>query len=320
MRVWFFGSGAVAVPTLRALAQSHALEMVVTQPDRPQGRGRRQAPTAVKQAARQLTAPILDPPSVKDQALCESLRHSSPDLLVVMAYGGILPTPLLTMPRAGAFNVHPSLLPRYRGAAPIPWAIANGDSETGITVIQMDAQVDHGPIVWQERVPMLAVDTTATLTERIGRLAPAVLLKAMVALESGGVAQIAQDEDRATVAPPLTKADGWMDWTLAAEVIARRVRAFFPWPGSMTSWHGHAIKLLTVVAHDATPCTPGVPPGTVRQVTSEAIIIQTGRGTVAVQRLQLAGGRPMPAGEFLLGHPMRAGDPLGSVSPSAENR
>lgn len=314
LRLWFFGSGAIAVPSLQAVAAVHPVLGVITQPDRPQGRGQRPAPTLVKAAARALQLPVGDPASARDPRLIEQIRATHPDLLVVMAYGGILPTALLAVPSRGALNVHPSLLPKYRGAAPIPWAILNGDADTGISLFLMDAQVDHGPIVRQEQIPIAPDETAATLTERVSRLAPAVLLAGLEALAEGRATATPQDETRATLAPRLTKADGWVDWALPAEAIARRVRALDPWPGTMTSWQGRAIKLLRAAVEDRmTPATPGRPPGIVLKAEPAGIVVQTGRGTLRLLDLQLAGGRPLNAAAFLRGHPIRPDDPLGST-------
>lgn len=311
--LWFFGSGAIAVPALQAVAGAHEVLGVVTQPDRPQGRGQRIVPTPVHQAAQALGLTVATPASPRDPGLADRLRASRPDLIVVMAYGGILPKTVLEIPRHGAVNVHPSLLPTYRGAAPIPWAILNGDHETGITLFVMDAQVDHGPILVQERTAVHPDDTTASLTERLSQLAPAVLLKGLAALEARQVSPTPQDDHRVTLAPRLTKADGWVDWALPAETIARRVRALNPWPGTMTSWQGHAVKLLQAAVEDrATTATPGRPPGTVLQAEPAGILVQTSQGTLRLLQLQLASGRPLEAAAFLRGHPIRPDEQLGS--------
>ena len=315
-RVWFFGSGEIGVPTLQALARAHTLAGVVTQPDRPQGRGQRKAPMPIKMAAQPLAVPVLEPASTRDPQLPALIQRSRPDLLVVMAYGGILPSALLHLAPHGAWNVHPSLLPKYRGAAPIPWALMHGDAETGITLFEMDTQVDHGPILAQTRLPIAPEETTATLAERVSRAAPDLLLATLAQMERGVLSKTPQDDRQATMAPRLTKADGWVDWSLPAAVIARRARALVPWPGCLTSWQGRALKLLRVTAQtDITPATPGIPPSTVLRANEAGILVQTGRGAVAIQELQLSGGRPLDAAAFLRGHRIRPDDRLGRETP-----
>jgi len=312
MRAWFFGSGAIAVPTLQALTRAHTILGVVTQPDRSQGRGQRVAPTPIKAVAQHSQLLTLEPPSLRDPQIAERLRPSQLDVIVVMAYGGILPPELLKIPTHGAVNVHPSLLPKYRGAAPIPWAIMNDERETGISIFRMDAQVDHGPLLLQERIPLDVHETAVTLTDRISRLAPAVLLKVLAQVEQGRVELIPQDDRAATYARRLTKADGWVDWGLPAQAIARRARALAPWPGSMTSWRGRAIKLLRVVVYqDDVACSPGTPTGTILRADPSGILVQSRVGTLLVHELQVAGGRALDAGAFLHGHSMRPGDRLG---------
>lgn len=312
LRVWYFGSGEIGVPTLEALANTHAVIGVVTQPDRPQGRGQRAAPTPIKLAAQRLSLPVLEPRSARDPHLAPAIASSHPDLLVVMAYGGILPSALLQAAPRGAWNLHPSLLPRYRGPAPIPWALYHGDADTGLTIFQMDAQVDHGPILAQRRVPIEPGDTTQTLSDRIARLAPDLLLETLAQAERGRLTPAPQDDRQATMAPRLTKADGWIDWSLPAALIVRRGHALLPWPGCTTSWRGHSLKLLQfAVASDEATATPGIPPGTVRRVSAEGIVVQAGRGAVAIRELQLPGGRPLDAAAFLRGHPLRPDDRLG---------
>lgn len=314
--LWFFGSGAIAVPTLQALAAADTVLGVVTQPDRPQGRGQRATPTPVRAAAEALAVPVLTPPTARDPALADQIRRTQPAFLVVMAYGGLLPAPLLQAAEHGALNVHPSLLPRHRGAAPIPWAILRGDTETGITIFLMDARLDHGPFLRQARVPIQMTDTAVTLADRLGRQAPAVLLQALRDVTAGRARPTPQQEPLATLAPRLTKADAWMDWAVSSEILARRIRAFTPWPGSATSWQQFALKILRAEIGDVGPRPPGVPPGTVVTADASGIEVQAGHGTLRVCELQLASGRPMSAADFLRGHPMRPGHRLGAREKS----
>lgn len=310
--MWFFGSGEIGVPTLEALVRAHAVAGVVTQPDRPQGRGQRTAPTPVKAAAQRLGLPILEPLTARDPQLASALQSPRPDLFVVIAYGGILPASLLQIAAHGAWNLHPSLLPRYRGAAPIQWALYHGDAETGITIFQMDAKVDHGPILAQQRLAIQPEDTTQTLSDQVSRLAPDLFLDTIARLEAGTLTPTPQDDKQATQAPRLTKADGWVDWSLPAAQVVRRGHAVIPWPGCTTSWQGHSLKLLRLaVASGDMPATPGVPPGTVLRVSAEGIVVQAGQGAVAIRELQLPGGRPLEADAFVRGHKLRPDDRFG---------
>ena len=312
LRLWFFGSSEIGIPALEAVAQHHTLVGVVTQPDRPQGRGQRSGPTPIKTAAQRLGQPVLEPASARDPQLPAVLQRARPDLLVVMAYGGILPPALLTIAPHGAWNLHPSLLPRYRGAAPIPWAILNGDAETGLTIFAMDAQVDHGPILAQTRLPIAPEETTATLTERVSRETPGFLLAALARLERGALSKTAQDDRQAITAPRLTKADGWVDWSRPATLIARRARALTPWPGCATTWQGRAVKLVRLASEPQPPAAQAeAAPGTVLQADPSGILVQTGQGAVRIHELQLAGGRPLDAGAFLRGHRIRPDERLG---------
>lgn len=309
-KVWFFGSGSIAVPTLERLAQTQTILGVVTQPDRPRGRGQQPAATPIKEAALRLGFRPLEPESPSSSQLHETLTASQPDLAVVFAYGRILPTSLLNIPRFGFWNVHPSLLPKYRGAAPIPRAILNGEHTTGLTIFRMDRALDHGPILMQERMALTRRETTPSLSERAGQQAPNVLAKAFAALADDTLQPIPQDDREATMAPRFTKADGWVDWSMPASGIDRRVRALMPWPGTTTSWEGRTLKILRAAVGQ--PDAHAASPGTVLAVTPEALEVQAGEGTVLVQEVQLAGGRPVAINAFLQGHPIHPGHRLGN--------
>jgi len=229
MRVVFVGTGAIGVPTLRALqASSHELVAVVTQPDKPVGREQQIEPPPIKKALAGSVVPVFQPRRIKDQAAVEQIRVWQPDLIVVMAYGQILRSEVLATPRQGCLNLHASLLPRWRGAAPIQAAIAAGDSHTGITVMYMDEGLDTGDILLEESVPITADDTGGSLHDRLAEAAPVALLKALNLIEAGKAPRMAQDANQATYAPKLNRESGRIDWTEPAEVIERKIRAFNP--------------------------------------------------------------------------------------------
>ena len=313
-QVWFFGSGQISVPAFEALVKAHGLLGVVTQPDRRQGRGMQAAPTPIKLAALSHQLPILTPNKINDAALLDQIKASHPELIVVMAYGRILPQALLDIPSRGVLCVHPSLLPRYRGAAPIPWAILKGDHETGITIFEVDQEIDHGSVVLQHRLLLMGNETTPALTEKLGELSASVLLKGIDRYCGSGEMPVPQDESKVVLAPPFSKADGWVNWSESAEKIDRHVRAMNPWPGSATSWTGRSVKLIRVAPEPGEAATPGRPPGAILKSDENGILIQAGQGTLRILELQLAGGKTMPAGAFLRGHPLKAGDCLGSAS------
>jgi methionyl-tRNA formyltransferase len=316
-RIVFMGSPDFALPVLRRLLESgHEVVAVYTQPDRPAGRGRAlQAPPA-KTLALAHGVPVFQPARVSAPDSVEELAKLAPDLIVIAAYGQILKQPVLDVPRRGVLNVHASLLPRHRGAAPVVAAILAGDDEAGVTIMQTELALDAGPILAQRRVPISPHDTTGTLTERLAEEGADLLIEVLPAWLEGSLSPTPQDESRATYAPTLRKEDGRVDWGLPAEDVWRRVRAFTPWPGAFTYLDGQPLRLLDTwplavgdegqPAGTVVPCPPGA---AISDQPGFAVV--TGRGLLAIVRLQLAGRRALPATDFLRGQRGLMGKRLG---------
>ncbi|MBI3979818.1 MAG: methionyl-tRNA formyltransferase [Chloroflexi bacterium] len=302
-RIVFMGTPPFAVPTLdRLVADGYDVVAVYTQPDRPTGRGRQVGVSAVKARALELGLAVVQPERLRAAAEVERLRAYQPGAVVVAAYGLILPPAVLAIPPHRCLNVHASLLPRWRGAAPVAAAILAGDAETGVTIMLMEPGIDTGPMLSQRAVPIDATDTTRTLTARLAAVGAALLGETLPRWLAGTIQPAPQDERAATMAPQLTRAGAEIDWTQPAIAIARRVRAFDPWPGTHTHWNGRLVKIL---AAQPTPVDAGWPPGTVPGRSAQepsGLLVQTGSGSLAVTRLQLEGKRPATADEFLRGY------------------
>ena len=311
MRVMFFGTSAFAVPSLERVVAHHTVTVCVTQPDRPQGRGLVPEPSPVKRTALQLGLPLLQPERLQI-GLFEGLKS---DVGVVAAYGQLIRQDLLQLPTWGMLGVHPSLLPKYRGAAPVAWAILNGETTTGLTIFRLNEQMDAGEWLVQETIPIEAQETTEGLTERLAHRGAEVLLRALELLEKRTATFQAQEDSAATFAPKLTKTQGRIDWQQPAESIVRLVRATMPWPGASTSWQGSALKLWSVATQAAPAscsCESPAAPGTVVEVSPESLAVATGRGTVKITEIQPAGRRRMSAREFLAGRSIKVGDRFGT--------
>ena len=306
LRVVFFGTPAFAVPTLEALlASRHPVVGVVTQPDRPRGRGRRVSDSPVKAVAVAAGLPVIQPDRLRDPAVFDTLREWRPDLGVVAAYGKLIPEDVLTLPRHGMINVHASLLPRYRGAAPIHRAVIGGEAETGVTIMRVEKMLDAGPILARTARPIDPNETSDVVEPDLARLGATLLVEVVEQIAAGTVQQELQDVTLCSYAPKLTKDEGLIDWTLPASDVHNRVRGLYPWPHAYTYLAGTRIIVLETRVEDA---TAEAPPGTVVDVTRDAIHVATGRhGRVAIARVQLQGGRPLTVREFLAGHPVRAG-------------
>jgi len=330
-RIVFMGSPDFALPVLRRLLQSeHKVVAVYTQPDRPAGRGRAlQAPPA-KTLALAHGVPVFQPARVSAPDSVQELAKLAPDLIVIAAYGQILKQPVLDVPRRGVLNVHPSLLPRHRGAAPVAAAILAGDKEAGVTIMQTELALDAGPILAQRRVAISPHDTTGILTERLAEEGADLLMEVLPAWLDGRLVPTPQDASKATYAPILRKEDGRVDWGLPAEDIWRRVRAFTPWPGAFTHLDGQPLRLLDTwplavgdegqpavlparQAGTVGPCPPGadVSGQAGLPVRQAGFAVVTGRGLLAIMRLQLAGRRALPATDFLRGQRGLMGKRLG---------
>lgn len=296
-RVAFFGSPEFAVPTLHALIESaYQPVLVIAQPDRPAGRGRILRPPPVKALALAAGIPIMQPERLRDPVATAAVAAGEPELQIICAYGQILRREVLDLPRHGTLNVHASLLPRWRGAAPIAAAIQAGDTETGATIMLVDKGEDTGGILTSRREPIQDSDDSGQLNERLARLGAALLLETIPRWLAGEITPQPQDERLATRAPRLKKEDGRIDWTQSAVAIWRQVRAFSPWPGASTTLDGVAVRI-----QQASPAERGGDaPGTVRG-DGDTIAVQTGDGILHIERLQRAGRRTLSAAEFTRG-------------------
>lgn len=303
MNILFAGTPAFAAAALDALLRAgHRVSLVLTQPDRPAGRGLKPQASAVKQLALSHQLPVAQPLSLKDEAVIAQLRAVDADVMVVAAYGLILPPAVLQLPRLGCLNIHASLLPRWRGAAPIQRAILAGDAETGITIMQMDAGLDTGAILMTEALPIAATDTAQTLHDKLAALGAHLIVKAM---QQPAVA-IAQDNARATYAAKVTKAEARIDWSRPAVELVRAIRAYNPVPGAYTHWHGQPLKLWRAEPVAAGPEVPG----TVLQADAGGIVVATGEGALRLLELQRAGGKRLAAQAFLAGTNIQPGERL----------
>ena len=299
--VVFMGSPEFALPTLRVLAASYPVAGVVTQPDRPKGRGQSLASPPIKELAQELGLPVIQPRRLREPDAMGQLQAWQPDLIVVAAFGQILKPEVLDLPRYGCVNVHASLLPRWRGAAPIQAAILQGDVQTGVTIMRMDPGVDTGPTLSQGAIPILIDDTAISLGERLAALGAELLIETLPSYLTGELVPRPQDESLAIYAPMLKKEDGLLDFTQSAANLARRVRAFNPWPGAFTLWHGQILKILR--AHPITNHQSPIP----NQIPGMPVIYQslpafyTGDGLLVLDEVQPAGKKPMPGKVFLSG-------------------
>ena len=299
MRIVFIGTGEVGVPTLQGLLKSeHDVVGVVTQPDKPVGRSQQIEPPPVKRIPITTNIAILQPPRIKDPHAIEEIRAITPDVIVVMAYGQILPRAVLEIPKIACLNLHASLLPRWRGAAPIQAAIAAGDQETGITVMYMDEGLDTGDILLERKLDILPTDTGASLHERLAQVAPEALFESLRLLTAKSAPRIPQDNAQATYAPKLKRDDGRIDWSEPAEVIERKIRAFNPWPGAFIKLGDRNLKVFS-----ASLVNRSGKPGEILRSEKE-LVIGAGNDALALGEVQLEGKKRMSAAEFLRGYPL----------------
>jgi methionyl-tRNA formyltransferase len=315
LRLAFLGTAELAVASLRALAADPRFELVavVSQPDKPRGRDLRLQPTPVTQAARGLNLPVHLPPRCRDAAVVELVRAWNLDLAVVAAYGQILPPALLALPRHGFVNVHTSLLPRYRGAAPIQWAILNDDSETGATIMKVDAGLDTGDMLAQASTVIGPDDNAQTLHDRLAALGAELLVRTIPEFVAGRLTPVPQPAEGVTHARKITKEDGRLDWTLPARRLWNRVRGLTPWPGTFTFLPAEPKPLLVKVwrAEPVPFANSQTSPGEVVQADKHGVIVRCGEAALRLLELQREGGRRLPAGDFLAGHPLPRGVRLG---------
>ena len=312
MLLVFCGTPRFAVPTLEKLVEAgHSVPLVVTQPDRPRGRGMEVAVSPVKDAALRFDMAVVQPATIKDNAeFREQLAAIRPDAIIVVGYGRIIPQWMIDLPRLGNLNLHASLLPKYRGAAPIQWAIANGESVTGVTTMRIDAGLDTGDILMQREIPISTEDTAETLGPKLASTGANLMVETLRGLESGQVRPTPQDHSQATLAPILKKQDGRMDFARSAKELFNRLRGFQPWPGAFTVFNGKALQV-----HRARPLQHAVKlePGQIA-VEGTRLLVGCGKDTdtmLELLEIQLEGKRRMAAQEFINGYRPKSGDHLG---------
>jgi methionyl-tRNA formyltransferase len=313
VRVVFMGSPEFAVPCLRALHAHHEVALVVSQPDKPAGRGGQLAAPAVKAAAIELGLPVIQPRSARTGELRDAMAGTGAELAVVVAYGKILPAPVLTALPRGCINVHGSLLPKYRGAAPVQWAVIHGERETGVSIMQLDEGMDTGPVFLERRV---VVDPDETAGELLARLAPIgaqALLEAIAEIAAGTGRAVAQDHASASHAPMLDKADGLIDFAQPAGAVAARIRGVDPWPGAQAMLRGQIVKLFRA---RAAPGTGMAATGTVLAIDAGGVHVAAADGAVIIRELQAAGRKRMAAAQFAAGRGIAVGDVLGRPEPA----
>jgi methionyl-tRNA formyltransferase len=307
MRVVFMGSPEFAVPCLRALAANHEVALVISQPDKPAGRGGEIRAPAVKVAAQELALPVFQPASARNGELERALKETKAELAVVVAYGKILPRAVLDALPRGCINVHASLLPKYRGAAPVQWAVMSGEVETGIAIMQLDEGMDTGPVILERTVAIQPEETSGELLARLAPMGAEGLLEAIQQIAAGTAQRTPQDHAHATHAPMLKKSDGVVDFTQPADLIAARIRGVDPWPGAQAQLRGQLVKLFRARLTDG---TAGRAPGTVIDINADGLHISCVGGVVAVREIQVAGRKRMTAKELAAGRGVAIGDKL----------
>ena len=310
MNIVFFGSDNFAVMPLQVLAKNgYGISCVVTQPDRKKGRRLSLSETAVKQAASELNLRIFQPEDVNSAATQEFLESLKAGLFVIVAYGQILTQRILDIPEAFCINLHASLLPKYRGAAPINWALIRGEQVTGVTVIKVERKMDAGPIILQRQLPIAQQDSALTLERKLSEAGSGVLLEALALIEAGSLKLTPQDHLHASFAPKLRKDDGRIDWHKSAAEICNLIRGAAGWPTAFTYYHGKMLKIIAAAAVAGQEAKPE--PGRIAGVSADGIAVGSGAGALVVKELQMEGGRRMNAADFVLGHKISCGEMLG---------
>ncbi len=312
MRLVFMGTPDFAIPALEALLEKHEVVLVVTQPDKPSGRKKRLAPPPVKLLAEQAGVPLIQPTSARTPEFLEAMRDANADVAVVVAYGKLLPASVLDTFPHGCINIHGSLLPKYRGAAPIQWALINDESETGVSIMRLDEGMDTGPVLLTKRVPIQPDETSASLFERLAPLGAEAVCEALEGLEAGTLEAVAQPEDGASHAAMLKKEDGRVDWSLDARVIAARIRGVDPWPGAFTPFVGGNLKLFGALA-----CEGEGEPGTLLSYDDTGMLMACGKGACRIAEVQAPGKKRMGAAVFARGRRLSPGMLLSEPEPAS---
>ena len=310
MRIIFMGTPDFSVGTLEALVEAgHEVCLVVSQPDKPKGRGKEMQPTPVKEAAIKHGIPVYQPKKIRDPECVEELRKYNADVMVVIAFGQIIPKEILEMTPYGCINVHASLLPAYRGAAPIQWAVINGDEKSGVTTMRMDTGLDTGDMILKEEVTLDKKETGGSLFDKLSEVGARLLIRTLEELEDG-TAQFEKQPVESTTeyAEMLTKKSGNIDWNKSAAEIECLIRGMNPWPSAYTAWRGKTLKIWAASVYSKKEIDEMAVPGTVVGVTKQALLVQTGDGVLALEELQPEGKKRMPVDAFLRGYPMEAGE------------
>lgn len=308
MRIVFMGTPDFSVPALEALVKGgHQVIAAVTQPDKPKGRGKAVLMTPVKEKALEMGIPVYQPVKVREPEFVKTLADLAPDVIVVVAFGQILPKSILEIPRYGCVNIHASLLPKYRGAAPIQWAVIDGEKETGVTTMFMNEGLDTGDMLEKEVVPLDPKETGGSLHDKLSAVGGRLILSTLKGLEDGTLKGTPQTDEGSCYAKMLKKSLGDIDWTMGGAAIERLIRGLNPWPSAYTSFHGKTLKIWDA---DVTDREYGVEPGTVAEVSKDQLIIQTGKGSLSVRSLQLEGKKRMDIQDFLRGYSLEKGTVL----------
>ncbi|MDE6388432.1 MAG: methionyl-tRNA formyltransferase [Lachnospiraceae bacterium] len=312
MRVVFMGTPDFAVGALEAIIQAgHDVAAVVTQPDKPKGRGKEMQMTPVKACAIAHEIPVFQPIKVKEHEAVEQLRGYGADVFVVAAFGQILSEEILTMPKYGCINIHASLLPKYRGAAPIQWAIINGEKMTGVTIMQMDRGIDTGDMLMKAEVPITERETADSLHDKLAQTGAQLITEALPKIESGELTPAKQREEESSYARMLHKSMSRVDWNKGAAELDCLIRGLISWPGASTVYHGKTLKIWEETAIEEAALQEDTEPGTVVRVEKDAFYVQTGNGILKISAVQPEGKKRMAVKDFLLGYPVKAGEKLG---------
>ena len=312
MKVVYMGTPDFAVGALEALIEAgHQVTAVVTQPDKPKGRGKEVQMSPVKACALKYNIPVLQPVKIKEAEAVETLRTYQADIFVVAAFGQILSEEILAMPKYGCVNIHASLLPKYRGAGPIQWAIINGEKITGVTIMRMDKGLDTGDMLFQKEVAIAPDETADTLHDKLAEAGARLIVEALAKIEAGDVTPVKQKDEESCYAKMLTKAMGRIDWQMEAEKLDCLIRGLISWPGASTVFRGKILKIWKEeVVSEQDGFNAKAQPGTVVRVEKDAFYVQTGKGILKILEVQPEGKKRMAVKDFLLGYPVKAGETL----------